>query len=86
MALMDLMSRNPDVGAVCGRTHPLGSGPMVWYQIFDYAIGHWLLKVKTAIINVTLNSAFLSVYILTKVVCIVCQLRKSNLLEWQAYP
>lgn len=45
MALMDLMSRNPKVGAVCGRTHPMGSGPMVWYQIFDYAIGHWLLKV-----------------------------------------
>ena len=46
MALMDLMIGNPDVGAVCGRTHPLGSGPMVWYQIFDYAIGHWLLKVS----------------------------------------
>ena len=45
MALMDLMSRNPKVGAVCGRTHPMGAGPMVWYQIFDYAIGHWLLKV-----------------------------------------
>ena len=45
MALMDLMSRNPKVGAVCGRTHPMGNGPMVWYQIFDYAIGHWLLKV-----------------------------------------
>ena len=46
MALMDLMSRNPKVGAVCGRTHPMGQGPMVWYQIFDYAIGHWLLKVS----------------------------------------
>ena len=46
MALMDLMSRNPKVGAVCSRTHPLGTGPLVWYQIFDYAIGHWLLKVS----------------------------------------
>ena len=59
MALMDLMSRNPDVGAVCGRTHPLGSGPIVWYQIFDYGIGHWLLKVRTVIINVALHLAFI---------------------------
>ena len=51
---MDLMSSNPDVGAVCGRTHPLGSGPMVWYQVFDYAIGHWLLKVKIAIFHIKL--------------------------------
>ena len=43
MALMDLMSRNPKVAAVCGRTQPMGTGPLVWYQIFDYAIGHWLL-------------------------------------------
>ena len=44
-ALLDLMMRDPRVGAVCGRTHPLGSGPVVWYQIFDYAIGHWFQKV-----------------------------------------
>ena len=46
MALMDLMSRNPKVAAACGRTLPMGIGPLVWYQIFDYAIGHWLLKVN----------------------------------------
>ena len=45
MALMDLMSRNSNVGAVCGRTLPMGTGPLIWYQHFDYAIGHWLLKV-----------------------------------------
>lgn len=44
-ALLDLMSRDPSVGAVCGRTHPLGVGPVVWYQVFDYAIGHWFQKV-----------------------------------------
>ena len=44
-ALMDLMIRNHRVGAVCGRTRPMGAGPLVWYQIFDYAVGHWLLKV-----------------------------------------
>ena len=64
MALMDLMSSNPDVGAVCGRTHPLGSGPIVWYQVFDYAVGHWLLKVKIAIFNVTLNFLCQKLFIL----------------------
>ena len=38
--------RDPRVGAVCGRTHPLGVGPLVWYQVFDYAIGHWFQKVN----------------------------------------
>ena len=46
-ALLDLMIRDTGVGAVCARTHPTGSGPVVWYQIFDYAIGHWLQKVLT---------------------------------------
>ncbi|GFN90032.1 chitin synthase [Plakobranchus ocellatus] len=30
--------------AVCARTHPMGSGPLVWYQIFEYAVGHWFQK------------------------------------------
>ena len=55
-ALMDFMSRDPSVGAVCGRTHPMGSGPMVWYQIFDYAIGHWLLKVAEHVMGSVLCS------------------------------
>ena len=50
-ALMDLMIRNHRVGAVCGRTRPMGAGPLVWYQIFDYAVGHWLLKVIIMIIH-----------------------------------
>ncbi|KAI8511729.1 hypothetical protein Bbelb_108290, partial [Branchiostoma belcheri] len=44
-ALLDLASRDRTVGAVSGRTHPSGTGPVVWYQIFDYAIGHWFQKV-----------------------------------------
>ncbi|XP_031575148.1 uncharacterized protein LOC116308782 isoform X2 [Actinia tenebrosa] len=44
-ALLDYMVQDEGIGAVCGRTHPLGNGPMVWYQIFDYAIGHWFMKV-----------------------------------------
>ena len=43
-ALLDFLARDDSVGAVCARTHPLGSGPMVWYQIFEYAFGHWFQK------------------------------------------
>ena len=28
--VVDLMKRNPDVGAACGRIHPTGSGYMQW--------------------------------------------------------
>eukprot|EP00058_Branchiostoma_floridae_P006969 XP_002592457.1 hypothetical protein BRAFLDRAFT_68943 [Branchiostoma floridae] len=43
-SLLDIAVQNPSVGAVCARTHPIGSGPVAWYQIFDYAIAHWLGK------------------------------------------
>lgn len=36
---------------MCARTHPLGSGPIVWYQIFDYAIGHWFQKVTNHVLG-----------------------------------
>ncbi|OXA64962.1 Chitin synthase 1 [Folsomia candida] len=42
--LVDLMKKNKHLGAACGRIHPIGSGPMVWYQKFEYAVGHWLQK------------------------------------------
>lgn len=42
--LIDRMKKNRKVGAVCGRIHPIGGGPMVWYQQFEYAVGHWLQK------------------------------------------
>ncbi|XP_052221810.1 chitin synthase chs-2-like [Dreissena polymorpha] len=42
--LLDLMTRDHSVGAVCARTHPLGKGLLVWYQTFEYAIGHWFQK------------------------------------------
>ncbi|XP_048864474.1 chitin synthase chs-2-like [Brienomyrus brachyistius] len=44
MLLVDRMTLYPEVGAVCGRIHPTGVGPMVWYQKFEYAVGHWLQK------------------------------------------
>lgn len=52
--LLDLMMRNTDVGAVCARTYPMGSGPVVWYQIFDYAIGHWFQKAAEHVLGTVL--------------------------------
>nr|XP_012141900.1 PREDICTED: uncharacterized protein LOC100879229 [Megachile rotundata] len=43
-ALLDLMIKDKELGAVCGRIHPVGEGPVVWFQKFEYAIGHWLQK------------------------------------------
>ena len=42
--LLDMLASNEKVGGVCARSHPKGSGPLYWYQIFDYAIGHWFQK------------------------------------------
>uniref|UniRef100_A0A8C9TMS3 chitin synthase n=1 Tax=Scleropages formosus TaxID=113540 RepID=A0A8C9TMS3_SCLFO len=42
--LVDRLRMYNNVGAACGRIHPTGMGPMVWYQKFEYAVGHWLQK------------------------------------------
>ncbi|XP_062565710.1 chitin synthase chs-2 isoform X3 [Armigeres subalbatus] len=54
--LVDLMKKNKNLGAACGRIHPIGSGPMVWYQKFEYAIGHWLQKATEHMIGCVLCS------------------------------
>ena len=54
VALLDILARDDKVGAVCARTHPLGTGPVVWYQIFDYAIGHWFQKAAEHILGCVL--------------------------------
>lgn len=56
LLLVDLMKRNAAVGAACGRIHPIGSGPMVWYQMFEYAVGHWLQKATEHMIGCVLCS------------------------------
>ena len=43
-ALLDFLSHDEQVGAVCARTHPIGTGPLGWYQVFEYAFGHWFQK------------------------------------------
>ena len=42
--LLDVMIKNENIGAACGRIHPTGSGIMAWYQKFEYAVGHWFQK------------------------------------------
>ena len=54
VALLDILARDKGVGAVCARTHPLGSGPVVWYQKFDYAIGHWFQKAAEHVLGCVL--------------------------------
>ncbi|XP_060063085.1 chitin synthase chs-2-like [Ylistrum balloti] len=54
--LVDRMKKNPKVGAACGRIHPIGSGPMVWYQKFEYAISHWLQKAAEHMLGCVLCS------------------------------
>ncbi|KAI8487866.1 hypothetical protein Bbelb_343140 [Branchiostoma belcheri] len=51
MLIQMLSDRQEEVGAVCARTHPEGSGPFVWYQMFDYGIGHWLQKVTNHVLG-----------------------------------
>ncbi|XP_003378777.1 chitin synthase domain protein [Trichinella spiralis] len=52
--LIDLMKKNRRLGAACGRMHPRGKGPMVWYQKFEYAIGHWFQKATEHMIGCVL--------------------------------
>ncbi|GJQ87499.1 hypothetical protein Trydic_g10257 [Trypoxylus dichotomus] len=54
--LVELMKKNKNLGAACGRIHPLGSGPLVWYQMFEYAVGHWLQKATEHVIGCVLCS------------------------------
>ncbi|XP_062589948.1 chitin synthase chs-2-like [Saccostrea cucullata] len=54
--LVDRMRKNPDVGAACGRIHPIGTGPMVWYQKFEYAVSHWLQKAAENVLGCVLCS------------------------------
>ena len=39
--LLSLCNQDRRLGGACGRTHPIGrkSGPIVWYQKFEYAKG-----------------------------------------------
>nr|XP_039248815.1 chitin synthase chs-2-like [Styela clava] len=54
--LLDQMKIGGNVGAACGRIHPIGSGPVVWFQKFEYAVGHWLQKTTEDVLGCVLCS------------------------------
>ncbi|KAL3268213.1 hypothetical protein HHI36_007337 [Cryptolaemus montrouzieri] len=54
--LMEYMKKNKKLGAACGRIHPVGSGAIAWYQVFEYAVGHWLQKATEHVIGCVLCS------------------------------
>ncbi|XP_041976405.1 chitin synthase chs-2-like [Aricia agestis] len=54
--LIDLMKKDKNLGAACGRIHPVGTGFMAWYQSFEYAIGHWMQKATEHMIGCVLCS------------------------------
>ncbi|XP_036368106.1 chitin synthase chs-2-like [Octopus sinensis] len=54
--LVDRMKKNEKVGAACGRILPRGSGPVLWYQRFEYSISHWLQKATEHVIGCVLCS------------------------------
>ncbi|EFX80551.1 hypothetical protein DAPPUDRAFT_51536 [Daphnia pulex] len=56
--LMDVMNSKRDVGIACNRSHPTGSaGPMVWYQMYEYAVGFWLQKPSESVLGDILCAA-----------------------------
>lgn len=54
--LLEMLASHAQVGAVCARTYPKGFGLIYWYQIFDYAIGHWFQKPAEHILGCVLCS------------------------------
>ncbi|XP_056455705.1 chitin synthase chs-1-like [Gadus chalcogrammus] len=56
MLLIDRLKQYPAVGAACGRIHPIGTGPIVWYQKFEYALTHWLHKTAEHVLGCVLCS------------------------------
>ncbi|KAH3703118.1 hypothetical protein DPMN_078147 [Dreissena polymorpha] len=54
--LVDRMKKSEKVGAACGRIHPIGTGPVVWFQKFEYAIAHWLQKATEHVLGCVLCS------------------------------
>ena len=56
VVLLDMLASNLNVAAVCARTHPKGQGLIYWYQLFDYAIAHWLQKPAEHILGSVLCS------------------------------
>ena len=67
--LLDVMIKNKDIGAACGRIHPTGKGIIPIYQQFEYAVGHWLQKsTEDALGNVLCSPGCFSLFRLKSVI------------------
>lgn len=56
LLLLDRMRIDSNLAAACGRVHPIGSGPIAWYQKFEYAVSHWLQKATEHVFGCVLCS------------------------------
>ena len=54
--VLNRMVRNSDVAACCNQIHPRGAGPLVWFQRFEYAVGHWFQKAAEHVLGCVLCS------------------------------
>ena len=44
------------MAAACNEIKPVGSGWLVWFQRFEYAVGHWLQKTTEHVLGCVLCS------------------------------
>ena len=54
--VLDRLTRNKHVAAACNEIRPIGSGWLVWFQNFEYAVGHWLQKTTEHVLGCVLCS------------------------------
>ncbi|XP_055338625.1 chitin synthase chs-2-like [Paramacrobiotus metropolitanus] len=40
--LLDILKQGNHIGAATCRIRPVGTGPLVWYQMFEYAMRYWM--------------------------------------------
>ena len=55
-SVLDRLTRNKSVAAACNEIKPIGSGWLVWFQKFEYAVGHWLQKTTEHVLGCVLCS------------------------------
>ena len=54
--VLNRLERNMDVAAACNQIKPSGNGWLVWFQRFEYAVGHWLQKTTEHVLGCVLCS------------------------------
>ena len=55
-SVLERLTRNKSVAAACNEIKPVGSGWLVWFQRFEYAVGHWLQKTTEHVLGCVLCS------------------------------